>query len=100
VGGHLLKLLRIQNKALRTFGSLPRRTPTCGMHVGLKIPYIHDFVTKLRGQQAKVIQNHEKVNVCNTGQDEAEHEKTQKAQTLWRSGMRPFKCPSCRYIYS
>jgi hypothetical protein len=50
--------------------------------------YIHDFVTKLRRQQAEVIQNHENVNVHNIGQGEVQHRKYKIAQTWWRLGIR------------
>jgi hypothetical protein len=55
---HHLKLQRLQKEVLSTFGDLPRRTPTCILHVAFKIPFKYDFVTKLCRQQAEVIQNH------------------------------------------
>jgi hypothetical protein len=44
-------------------------------HKALRIPYIYDYIRKLSRQHAEVIQNHENVNVCNTGQGEARHRK-------------------------
>jgi hypothetical protein len=38
------------------------------LHVAFKIPYVYDFITKLCGQEAEVIQNHENATACNTGQ--------------------------------
>jgi len=95
---HLLKFHCLQNKALRTIGNLPSRIPTRDLHMTFKIPYVYDFVTKLRRQQAEVIQNHENVNVRNTGQAELNTEKNKKAQTWWRSGIRLFKRLSYCYL--
>jgi hypothetical protein len=72
---HLIKLQRLQNKVLRTAGNFPRRIPVCELHKAFGIPYIYDYITKLSRQQAEVIQNHENVNVRNTGQGEARHKK-------------------------
>jgi hypothetical protein len=41
---YLLKLRRPQNKALRTIGNLPRRTPTRDVRLAFKIPSLYDFV--------------------------------------------------------
>jgi hypothetical protein len=49
---HLLKLYRLQNEFLRATGNLPKSTPSRDLHVAFKIPYLHDFVTKLCRQQA------------------------------------------------
>jgi hypothetical protein len=67
---HLLKLLRLQNKVLRTIGNLPRRTPVRDLHMVFKLPHIYDCITKLCRQQAEVIQNHKNANVRNIGQGE------------------------------
>jgi hypothetical protein len=72
---HLLKLQRLQYKALRATGNLSRRTPVRDLHMAFKLPYRHDYITNLCRQQAGVIQNHEHANVCNIGQDEARHKK-------------------------
>jgi hypothetical protein len=66
-----LKLQRLQNKVIRTTDHFPRRTPTRELHMALKITYVYDFATKLCMQQAKVVQNHEDVNICNNGQGNA-----------------------------
>jgi hypothetical protein len=72
---HLLKLQRLQNEALRTIGSFPRRTSVRDMHVAFQIPYVYDYITKLYRQQAEVIQNHEHENVRYIEQGEAPHRK-------------------------
>jgi hypothetical protein len=72
---YLLKLQHLQNKVLCTTGNLPRHTLTRELHVAFKIPYIHDFFTKLHRQQAEVTQIHEIQNVQNTGQGKARHRK-------------------------
>jgi hypothetical protein len=40
-----------------------------------KIPFVYDYITKLYGQQAEVIQNHDNENVHTIGQGEARHRK-------------------------
>jgi hypothetical protein len=72
---HLLKLQRLQNKVLRTIGHFPRGSPIRDLHMASKLPYIYDYITKLCGQQAEVIQNHENENVRNIGQGEPRHRK-------------------------
>jgi hypothetical protein len=72
---HLMKLQRLENKVLRTIGNFPRCTPVRELHKAFSIPYIYDYITKLSGQQAEVIHNHENINVRNTGQSEAQHRK-------------------------
>jgi hypothetical protein len=62
---HLLKLQRLQNKVLRTTGNLPRCTSVRDMHVAFQIPYVYDYITKLRRRQADIINNHENENVRN-----------------------------------
>jgi hypothetical protein len=69
----LLKFECLQNKVLHTTGNLPRPKPTCDLRVVFKIPYLHDFITKLCREKAKVTLNHE--NVRNPGQGEAKHTK-------------------------
>jgi hypothetical protein len=64
---HLLKLQRLQNKVLRTIGNFPGRTPVRELHKAFNIPYIYDYITKLRRQQSDVIQNHENANVRHIG---------------------------------
>jgi hypothetical protein len=58
-----MKLQRLQNKVLRTIGNFPRRTPVRELHKAFNIPYIYDYITKLRRQQARVIENHKNANV-------------------------------------
>jgi hypothetical protein len=67
---YLLKLQRLQNMVLRTIGNLPRRTLVRDMHVTFQIPYIYYYKTKLCRRQAKIIHNHENVNVPTIGQGE------------------------------
>jgi hypothetical protein len=72
---YFLKLQRLQNEVLRTTGNLPGRTPTRDLHVAFKIPYLYDFVKKLRRHKATVILNRENVNIRNIGQGRAKHRK-------------------------
>jgi hypothetical protein len=60
---------RLQNKVLRPIGNL-RRTPVRDLHLGFKLPFIYDYITKLCRQQVEVIQNHENANIRNIGQGE------------------------------
>jgi hypothetical protein len=69
---HLIKLLRLQNKVLRTTGNLPRRTAVRYWHTAFKIPYVYDYITKLSRHQAEVIQNHDNENVRNNGEGATE----------------------------
>jgi hypothetical protein len=55
--------------------SLERRTPVRELHKAFNIQYIHDYVTKLCRQQARVIENHKNANVRHTGQGEDPHRK-------------------------
>ncbi|PNF34077.1 hypothetical protein B7P43_G01168 [Cryptotermes secundus] len=75
---HLIKLQRLQNKVLRTFGNFARRTPVRDLCMAFKIPYVYDYITKLCRKQAEVIQNHENENVRNIGQGEARHRKYER----------------------
>jgi hypothetical protein len=68
---HPLKLQRLQKKLLRTTGNFGRRTPVRDLHMAFKLPYIHDYITKLCSQQAEVKQNHE--NICKIGQGDPRH---------------------------
>jgi hypothetical protein len=43
---YLLKLQRLQNKALRTIGSFPRSTSVRDMHMDFQIAYICNYITK------------------------------------------------------
>jgi hypothetical protein len=64
---HVMKLQRLQNKALRTIGNYPRRTPVRDLRMTFKLPYVYDYITKLCRQQ-EVVQNHGNENVRNIGQ--------------------------------
>jgi predicted nucleic acid-binding Zn ribbon protein len=72
---YLLKLLRIQIKVLRITGNFPRCAPVRDMHTAFNLPYVYNYVTKLCGQQAEVIQNHENEHVSDIEQGEARHRK-------------------------
>jgi hypothetical protein len=72
---YLLKLQRLQNKVLHATGNFPRCTPVRNFHTAFTIPYIYDYIIKLCGQQAEVIQNHENEHVHGVGQSEARHKK-------------------------
>jgi hypothetical protein len=43
------------------------------MHVAFQIPYVYDYITKLRRGQAEIIHSHENENVRNIGQGESSH---------------------------
>jgi hypothetical protein len=45
---HLLKLQPLQNKVLQTTGNFPRHTLVFELHKAFNIPYIYDYITKLR----------------------------------------------------
>jgi hypothetical protein len=71
----LLKLQRLQSRVLRIVGNLPRRTPTRALHLTFHIPYVYDYVTKIRRKEAEVIQNHDNINFRNMGKNEAQRRK-------------------------
>jgi len=48
---YLLKLKRLQNKVVRTVGSLSRCIPSQDLHMAFKIPYVYDFVTNYAGSR-------------------------------------------------
>jgi hypothetical protein len=88
---HLLKLQRLQNRALRTTGGLPRCTPTRSLHRIFQIPYVCDYI-KICRKQAEVIQTHDNVNVRSIGKIEAQHRKYKRlkfggCQAYDRSGV-------------
>jgi hypothetical protein len=58
---------------LLMMGTLPGNTKTRDLHMVFKIPYLHDFITKLIRQQATVVPTHENVNIPNIGQDKTQH---------------------------
>jgi hypothetical protein len=45
------------------------------MHVAFQIPFVYDYLTKLRRRQTEIIHNHENENVRNIGQGETPHRK-------------------------
>jgi hypothetical protein len=72
---YLLKLQRMQNKVLRTIGNFPWCTPVRDLHTAFNLLYVYDYITKLCGQQAEVIQNHENEYVRSIRQGEDRHRK-------------------------
>jgi hypothetical protein len=68
---HLIKLKRLQNKVHRSIGNFPRRPPVHEMQVSFHLPYVHNYMKKLRMQEAKVILNRDNENVRYIGQGEA-----------------------------
>jgi hypothetical protein len=72
---HLLKLQRVKNSVLRTIGNFPRHASIPDMHVAFQVPYIYDYITKLRIRPAELIHNHEIENVRNIGQGETPYRK-------------------------
>jgi hypothetical protein len=71
----LLNLQRLQNKVLRTTGSLPGCTPVRDLHTAFNVPYVYDYIITLCTQEAEAIRNHESDHVRSTGQDEARRRK-------------------------
>jgi hypothetical protein len=72
---HVIKLQNLQNKVLRTIDNFPGRIPVREMHMAFHLPYVYDYMTKLRKQHATVILNHDNEIVRYTGQGEARHGK-------------------------
>jgi hypothetical protein len=60
---HLLNLQRVRNRVLRATGNLDRCTQLRELHVASKIPYVYDYITKLRRTSAELILNHANSNV-------------------------------------
>jgi hypothetical protein len=52
-----LKLQRLQKKVLRTIGYFPKCTHVRDLYTAFNLPYVYDYIIKLRRQQAEVIQN-------------------------------------------
>jgi hypothetical protein len=75
VDTYLVKLQRLQNKALCTIGNFPRCRPVCNLHTVFNLPYVYDYITKLCRKQAEVIWTHENEHVRGIGQGEARHRK-------------------------
>jgi hypothetical protein len=65
----------LQNSVLHAIGNADRYTPVCQLHVAFKIPYVYDYITKLRRTQAEVILNHVDPNVHGIGQAVARDQK-------------------------
>jgi hypothetical protein len=71
-GAHVLKLQRIQNRALRATGNLDRCTAVRGLRVDFKILCVYAYVTKSCRTQAEVILSHVNSNKWYwTGTDQA-----------------------------
>jgi hypothetical protein len=71
---YLLKLQRLQNRALRPNGNLPRYTPIRDLHRSFQIPYLYDYVTQLCRKQASLVRSRDSV-IRTIGQGEARHRK-------------------------
>jgi hypothetical protein len=70
---HLLKLQRLQNRALCATGNLDRCTAVRELHVAFRILCVYDCINKVCRTQAEVFLNHANPNVRGTGQGEAWH---------------------------
>jgi hypothetical protein len=70
-----MKVQCLQNKVLLISGKFERSTSVRDMHMSFQIPYVYDYITKLCRQQEKVIQQHERIHIQNTGQGVARHRK-------------------------
>jgi hypothetical protein len=51
----ILKLQRLQNKVLCTIGNFPRCTLVRDLHATFNLPYVYDYIKKLRRQEVQVI---------------------------------------------
>jgi hypothetical protein len=69
----LLNLQRLQNRVFCTIENLDRCTPVCRLYMAFKIPYVHDYITKLCRTQEEVIINNVNPNVYGIGQGEVMH---------------------------
>jgi hypothetical protein len=77
-GGRLtIKLLRLQNKVLRTIENFPKCTPVSEMHTAFNLPYIYiyDYIITLCRKQTEIMRNHENEHVRGIGKREARHRK-------------------------
>jgi hypothetical protein len=70
---YLLKLQRLQNKALRNIGNVPRCTSVRDLHTALNLLYVYNYTTKLWRRQEEGIQNYENEHVRSLEQGEARH---------------------------
>jgi hypothetical protein len=75
---HLMKLQRLQNKVCRIIGKFKSNIPIRDMYISFKIPYVYNYIIKLRRQQAQTIQHHQNIHVRNIGQGEAPRRKYKK----------------------
>jgi hypothetical protein len=64
----LLKLHRMVSNVCRITRNLDRCTPVRELHAHFKIPYVYDYITKLRMTQAELILNLISRNVRHIGQ--------------------------------
>jgi hypothetical protein len=71
-------LQRLQNKELHTTGNFQRCTPVHELHTAFSLKYVYDYVTKLCGKEAEVVENHENEHVSSVGQDENRHRKCKR----------------------
>jgi hypothetical protein len=68
-----------QNRALHAIGNLDRCTSVRELHVAFKIPYVYDYIIKLRRTQAaEVILNHVNSNVRGIEQGKVRHRKCKR----------------------
>jgi hypothetical protein len=50
------------------------------LHTTSNLPHLHDYITKLCRQEARVMQNHENEHVHGIGQSEARHRKCKRGK--------------------
>jgi hypothetical protein len=81
-GAHVLKLQRLQNRALRAIGNLDKCTPVRELQVVSKILYLYNYMNTLCRTQAEVILNHVNPNVRGIGQREARHRKYKRLKLV------------------
>jgi hypothetical protein len=66
---HPVQLQRLQNRGPSAIGNLGRCTQVREFHVAFKIPYVHDYITKLCRTQIEVTLNLTNLSVRGIGQE-------------------------------
>jgi hypothetical protein len=87
---HVLKPQCLQNKVLCTSGKFPRCTSVCNLHTAFKVPYVYNYITKLRKQRSyKIIKMQMSVTL---GKEKPNRENIRGLSLAWqRSCVQPFK---------
>jgi hypothetical protein len=72
---HVIKLQGLENKVPLTIGNYQTPTLVRDFHTVFHYPYVYDYITNLRRQQAEIILKDDNEIFRNTGQGEARHRK-------------------------